>query len=152
MYKPNEPIEVRAAIFNAGSKPFYVIPNARFGYYGEGVFWPQLKDKNGKEISEGFRVGGHGIAPENADFAESVEQHWILLWPGQFYGVAEKRFWGAKLPPGTYTLRVKYTNSLMPWILRGWDTDRLDASAKKLKYPAITGNFISQAATFRVVR
>jgi hypothetical protein len=152
VYKPNEPIEVRAAILNGGSQPFYVFPTAMFASHGEGAFWPQLRDKNGKEISEGYRVGGHSIAPEGADFAEYVQQHWVLLRPGQFYGVAEKRFFGVKLHPGTYTLSVTYSNSLMPWVFRGWTAERLEASAKKLKYPAVVGSFVSQTVTFRVVQ
>ena len=152
VYKPNEPIEIRATIINAGSEPFYVFPGASFGYHGEGVFWPELRDKNGKEILEIYRIGGHTGAPANADFAEYVEQHWLLLRPGRFYGVAEKRFVGVKLLPGTYTLRVTYRNSLVPWIFQGWTPERLDASAKKLKYPAVSGDLPSQTATFRVVQ
>ena len=152
VYKPNEPIEIRATILNGGSQPFYVFPAAGFGYHGEGVFWPELSDKNGKEILEVYRIGGHTGVPGNADFAEYVEQHWVLLLPGNFYGVSEKRFVGVKLLPGTYTLRVTYRNSLVPWIFQGWTTERLDASAKKLKYPAVSGDLPSQTATFRVVQ
>jgi len=152
LYKPNEPIKIRAAILNGGSQPFYVIPTARFGYYGEGVFRPELRDTHGREILESYRVGGHSFVPENADFVEYVQQYWILLQPGCFYGVADKRFSGIKLSPGTYTLRVVYENSLIPWITRGWTNDRLDASTKKLNHPAITGKFISQTVTFRVVQ
>ena len=152
VYRPNQPIEIRAAILNGGSQPFYVFPAAGFGYYGEGVFSPELKDENGKEILEAYRVGGHTGAPANANFAEYVEQHWLLLRSGCFYSTAEKRFVGVELNPGTYTLRVKYRNSLVPWVFQGWTAERLKASEKTLKYPTVSGDFVSQTATFRVVR
>jgi len=151
VYKLDELIEIRAAIHNQGTVPFYVYPSAGFGYYGEGVFVPELRNEKGKEISELFRVGGHSFVPANADFAEYVEQHWILLHPGQFYGAASKRFIGVRLHPGTYTLRVTYSNSFVPWVFRGWTAERLEASARKLKYPAVSGKIVSPAIAFRVI-
>ena len=123
IYKPSEGIQLSVAIHNAGKLPFYVIPSVGFGAYGEGQFWPEVKDANGKEIKEGYAIGGHSIAPDNVDFAEYVEQHWLLLQPGCFLGVTDTKLFWAGFPPGTYTLRVKYANSLMPWIFRGWTSE-----------------------------
>jgi hypothetical protein len=149
-YKVGEPLEVTALIQNVGTEPFYVWQGIGFAYYGEGILTPHLTDSMGKDVPEVFKVGGHR-GEGKSHFAEYVEQQWLCLAPGQFYGIAEDRF-SNLLQPGRYSLVVEYSSSAFPWMLAGETINDVQESARKLKHAAVLGNFLSNEVTFAVVK
>jgi len=151
-YKTGEPIEVAAFIRNAGTAPFYVWKGFGFGYYGEGIFVLHLVDSAGRDVLEKYRAGGHRYECATSDFAECVAKDWLLLAPGQFYGVTQNRFTDG-LQPGTYSLTVQYQSSAFPWLTAGHKTMKeLEESSRKLKHAAMLGTFQSTPVSFQVVK
>jgi hypothetical protein len=151
-YKTGEPIQVTAFVRNAGAEPFYVWRGIAFGYYGEGIFALHLVDSAGRDVLEKYRVGGHRYECAQSDFGECVAKEWLLLAPGQFYGITNNRF-GDGLQPGTYSLTVEYQSSAFPWLTNGKTTmEELEKSSRKLKYAAVLGTFQSNSVSFTVVR
>ena len=149
-YKVGEAVEDTALIQNVGTEPFYVWQGIGFAYYGEGILTPHLTNSVGKDVPEESKVGGHhGVG--KSDFAEYVEKQWLYLAPGQFYGITEGRF-SNLLQPGRYSLMVEYSSSAFPWVLAGETMRDVQESAKKLKYAAVLGKFLSNEVTFSIVK
>jgi hypothetical protein len=150
-FKVGEPLEMTAIVKNEGSEPFYIWNHLFSGYYGEGILVPHLTDSAGKDVPEKFRLGSHTYQAGLMDFAEYVENRWLWLAPGQFYGVTENRF-KERLEPGTYSLSVEYSSSVFPWLYAGKKMADVQESAKKLKHAALIGKFMSNEVTFTVVK
>jgi hypothetical protein len=151
-YKTGEPIEVTAFIRNGGEEPFYVWKGIGFGYYGEGIFVLHLVDSAGHDVPEKYRAGGHRYQCGTTDFAECVAKDWLLLAPGEIYGVTQMQFTDG-LQPGTYSLSVKYQSSAFPFLTAGQKTMKeMEESSRKLKYAVILGTFQSTPVSFQVLK
>jgi len=150
-YKVGEPLEVTALVKNVGTEPFYVWKNITFAYHGEGILKLYLTDSAGNDVPEQFKVGGHVYQAGKSDFADYVEKQWLYLAPGQFYGITENRFKNP-LQPGRYSLVVEYSSSAFPWLFAGQAMNDVRESAKKLKYAAVLGGFLSNEVSFTVMK
>lgn len=63
--------------------------------------------------------GSNAYLAGKGDFADYVEKEWLLLVPGQFYGVTTENWFSAGLPAGRYSLVVEYSSSAFPWLFAG---------------------------------
>jgi hypothetical protein len=151
-YKLGEAVELTAFVKNIGSEPFYVWKGISFAYYGEGLLATHLTDSTGQEVPPKVAFGSHAYFAGKSDFADYVEKEWLLLVPGQFYGVTTQNWFSAGLPAGRYSLVVEYSSSAFPWVFAGRSTDDLWKSAARLKYPALLGEFNSNEVTFEVAK
>ena len=151
-YKVGEPLELTAAIKNVGSEPFYVWNGVSFLYYGEGIFTPHLIDSTGKDVPARTQFGAHRYVADQSDFAECVEKEWLVLAPGQFYGMTAANWFSGGLKAGRYSLLIEYSSTAFPWLFAGQTMDDLRKSATRLKYPAVLGQFASNKVSFEVVK
>jgi hypothetical protein len=67
------------------------------------------------------------------------------------YNSGSRRF-SDVLQPGRYSLVVEYSSSAFPWVLAGETMNEVQESAKKLKYAAVLGKFLSNEVTFTVAK
>ncbi len=129
-----EPI-LAMQVVNVGTLPFYVYPNTRLGYDGDGVFRVYVQ---GSCLMYGY---GEAIdyAPKdlNANLAAYIEKIWLLLKPGESLRLTQKlEASRVSLCPGKNTIRVNYFTKLQPWSVQ-----QIRASESELKYPAAYGSY-----------
>jgi len=143
VYSLGEKIRVRYEIENVGETPFYV---------PKGI--DTISDAHGCMIlNVGTRYGGEGIVErhyadyatsywENRDINEEIRTNWLLLKPGQFYGM-------------TVTLKFTPLKAGHYWIVAehasGHVSDREKLLLADLKFPILLGTHSSKAARIEVI-
>ena len=116
-YQLSEPIPVRVTIENQGSRPILI---GRAIWTGGSRLSVMLEDPaGGRGWGEAGSVGLEGNP--NQTLEEAVCAHWLLLYPGSFYGatltMTEKSNELLKTP-GRYWLKAEYSSQAIKDALR----------------------------------
>ncbi len=143
VYTVGEPIRVRYEIENVGETPFYM--SKRIDPIGNALGCVSLK--------VGAEHGGEGIVEtknfdlssdywDNRDIQEEIRTNWLLLQPGQFYGMTATVGF-TSLKAGHYSVVAEHAS--------GQVSDKEKSLLTDLKFPLLLGTHSSKPARIKVI-